>query len=234
MFQAGGHFAYSRRRRHPSAAPFIFGVKNRVEIFDLEKTRAKLSEAIRFVKSLGASGGMLLFVGGKSEAKGAVTLAAESLSMPFVAGRWIGGTLTNFGQIRSRVDRLLDLSLKRDRGELLKYTKKERLLINREIARLQELFTGIIRMKERPKALFVVDPKREETAVTEARKTGIPVVALGSSDCDFSEVSHFIPGNDSSAASISFFVNEIAAAYKEGANERLSENVKSKTQNDDL
>lgn len=221
MFTAGAHFAFSRSRRHPTLAPFIFGVKNRVEIFDLEKTGVLLEKASDFVKKMGIEGRQILFVGGKSEARDAIKTAALSLDMPYVAGRWIGGALSNFKEIRSRVDKFLDLTAKREKGELVKYTKKERLLIDREIEKLDRLFSGLIPMKELPKALFVIDSKHESIAVTEARKAGIPVVALMGSDCDLKDVDYPIPGNDASMASIAFFVNKIVWAYKEGVNERL-------------
>ncbi|MBU6390430.1 30S ribosomal protein S2, partial [Patescibacteria group bacterium] len=190
MFAAGAHFGFARGRRHPTVAPFMFGVKNRVEIFDLEKTAGLLEKTLDYVKTLGREGKMILFVGGKNEARDAIKNAAVSIGMPYVAGRWIGGTLTNFKQIRSRVEKFLDLTEKREKGELTKYTKKEQLLIDREIKNLERFFSGLIPMKELPKALFVIDSRHEKTAVAEARKIGIPVAALLSSDCDLSEVAY--------------------------------------------
>ncbi|MSR78656.1 MAG: 30S ribosomal protein S2 [Candidatus Taylorbacteria bacterium] len=225
MFSAGAHFAFSRSRRHPSTAPYIFGVKNRVEIFDLEKTVGLLETAEAFARKLGLEGKQLLFVGGKSEARDAIKQAALSLDMPYVAGRWIGGTLSNFKEIRSRVDRFLDLTAKREKGELSKYTKKERLLIDREIDKLDRFFSGLIPMKEMPKAVFVIDSKHEKIAVTEAKKAGIPVIALTGSDCNLKSVDYAIPGNDASTASIAFFTGKIVWAYKEGRNEKLKAEV---------
>jgi small subunit ribosomal protein S2 len=219
MFNAGAHFAFSKSRRHPSVAPYIFGAKNKVEIFDLEKTTALLDEVKNYVKTLGKDGKMILFVGGKSEARNAVKNAALSLGMPFVDGRWLGGTLTNFAQLRKRVEKMEKLTVEREKGELAKYTKKERLLIDREIAKLERFFSGIVSMKELPKALFVVDPKKEKNAVKEAQDMGIPVVALAGSDCDLKEVTHAIVGNDASETSIQFFVNEIVKAYNDGKKE---------------
>lgn len=215
MFKVGAHYGYAKTRRHPSTTPYILGLKNRVEIIDLEKTKALLEAAKAFVKTLGAEGKTLLFVGGKQEATDAVRAGAVEAGMPYVSGRWIGGTLTNFAQIRSRVDTLLDLKAKREQGELAKYTKKEQLLISREIARLEELFGGIVNMKAVPSALFIVDPKEEKTAASEALRLKIPVVALASSDCDVSAIAHPIVANDASMGSIRHFVNEIAKAYNE-------------------
>jgi len=216
MFSVGAHFGYSKSRRHPSVKPYIFGAKNRVEIFDLEKTKSLLEGAKNYIKNLGTLHKQILLVGGKNESKEAIKGAGMSLGMPYVAGRWIGGTLTNFAEIRSRVDTMIDLLNKREKGELVKYTKKERLLIDRDIERLQTFFTGLVPMKSLPTALFVIDPGKENIAVAEADKVGIPVVALMSSDCNLKEVAHPIVGNDSSIKSIRFFVEEIVSAYKEG------------------
>ncbi len=213
MFKAGAHFAFSKTRRHPTIAPFIFGVKNKVEIFDLEKTSTILAEAKAFVESLAKEGRIILFVGGKSEARNSIKIGAMSLNMPYVDGRWIGGTLTNFTQIKKRVEKMEKLTQEREKGELAKYTKKERLLIDREIANLERFFSGIVSMKEMPKALFVVDPKKERTAVKEAQDMGIPVIALLGSDCNIKEVDFPIVGNDASQSSIAFFVQEITKVY---------------------
>lgn len=216
MFKAGAHFAFNRSRRHPSAKPFIFGAKNRVEIFDLEKTSEKLEAAKAFIASIAATGKQVLFVGGKSESREIIKNAAESVGAPYVAGRWIGGTFTNFIEVRKRIEKMESQISKREKGELGKYTKKERLLIDREIANLERFFGGLTSMKELPKAVFVIDPKREAIAVTEAQKVGIPVVALSGSDCNLADVEQAIPGNDSSVSSIAFFVNEIIEAYRQG------------------
>ncbi len=215
MFRSGFHFGVSRSRRHPSTKPYIFGVKNKTEIFDLEKSEAALLAALEFVKKIAASGKQVLFVAGKSEAKEALRGAAERIRQPFVAGRWIGGTLTNFKEIRKRIDKFESRQAEKEKGELAKYTKKERLLIDREIAKLETMFGGIVSMKDKPGALVVIDPKREAIAVEEARQTLVPVVALASSDCDFSLVSYPVPGNDTQKASIAFFLNEVSKAYGE-------------------
>jgi small subunit ribosomal protein S2 len=216
MFKAGAHFGLSKSRRHPSVKPLIFGAKNKVEIFDLEKTKEYLDKAKAYVAGIAKNNGMVLFVGGKNEARNAVTTAANEIAMPFVAGRWIGGTFTNFPQIRKRVERFEMLNMQKDKGELSKYTKKERLLIDREIANLERFFGGIVSMKEMPKAIFVIDAKREHIAVTEAHKAHIPVIALCGTDCNIKDVEFPVPGNDSSLSSIQFFLSEITKAYKDG------------------
>lgn len=219
MFKAGAHFGFSKTRRHPSVAPYIFGIKNKVEIFDLEKTSALLEKAKAYVASLGKEGKTILFVGGKSEARNAVKNGALSVNMPYVDGRWIGGTLTNFVQIRKRVEKLERLTSEKEKGELAKYTKKERLLIDREIANLERFFSGVASMKELPKALFVVDPKKEKTAVQEAEYMGIPVIAIAGSDCNIKAIDYPIVGNDSSQTSINYLTQEITKAYFDAKSE---------------
>lgn len=216
MFAAGAHFGYSRSRRHPSAKPFIFGVKNKVEILDLEKTSIELEKAKGFVKSLAVGGKQILFVGTKNEAKRAVEAGAGAVDMPFVVERWVGGMLTNFPEIKKRIALLEDLRNKKEKGELAMYTKKERLLIDKDVERLERNFAGIVSMRNMPVALFVVDPKKEAIAVKEAQFLGIPVIALASSDCNLKDVDYAIPGNDSSVSSITFFVDQIVQAFKEG------------------
>lgn len=216
LFSVGAHFGFVKSRRHPTAKPYIFGVKNKIEIFDLEKTKGKLSEALEFIKHLASKNGILLFVGGKNEARAAVTACAESIDMPYVAGRFIGGTLTNFPEIRKRVEKLESLVSQKEKGELAKYTKKERLLIDREIERLTEFFYGLSLLKRLPQAVFVIDAKKESIAVKEARKMSIPVIALCGSDNDLESADYPIPGNDASRASIEFFLSRAAEAYKAG------------------
>lgn len=217
MFDAGAHFGYVKSRRHPSVKAFLFGQKQRVEIFDLEKTNDALLAAQAFVEELGTTGKKVLFVGGKPEARRIVKTAALSASMPYVDGRWIGGTLTNFKEIKKRVERLETLLVQRERGELAKYTKHERLLIDREIAKLEKMYGGLRTLGDSlPAALFVVDSKHEHIAVEEAKKSRVPVVALTNTDCDISFIDFPIPANDAVAKSITFFVHEITEAYKKG------------------
>lgn len=213
MFKAGAHFAFSKTRRHPTVTPYIFGVKNKVEIFDLEKTEVLLENAKAFVSSLAKEGKAILFVGGKSEARNSIKSGALSINMPYVDGRWIGGTLTNFTQIRKRVEKMEKLVSEKEKGELAKYTKKERLLIDKEIANLERFFSGIVSMKDLPKAIFIVDPKKEKTALKEAKDMGIPVIALAGSDCNIKGLDFPMVGNDSSQTSVNFFVQEIVKAY---------------------
>ena len=216
LFEAGAHFGFPRARRHPTAAPFIFGTKDRTDIFDLELTGKRLAAAQEFASSLASGGKQLLIVGGKNEALGIVKEVAERIGMPYVAGRWIGGTLTNFKNIRKRIDRLQKFMAERDSGELEKYTKKERLLIDREIDNLLSRFGGLVSMTDLPGALFVIDSRHEETAVKEANQLGIPVVGLSNSDCDFARVQYPVPANDTSVKSIRLVAEAIAESYTAG------------------
>ena len=216
MFKVGAHYGFIKSRRHPTTKPFIFGVKNRIEIFDLEKTSVQLETAIEFVKKIASTGKQIVFIGSKSEARQAVKEAAERIAQPYVAGRWIGGTFTNFEVIRKRVEKLLDLTSKREKNELAKYTKKERLMIDRDIEKLNDLFGGITSMNHLPGAVFIIDPKKEYIAVAEAVQRNIPIIALAGSDCDVSNITYPVVANDASIDSVAFIADKISAAYAEG------------------
>ena len=216
MFTAGAHFGLGRSRRHPTVSPYIFGTKNTTDIFDLEKTADILEKTKAIIVSLAKESKTVLFIGGKKEASIAVKNAAMSINMPYVDGRWIGGTLSNFGQIRKRVDRYEKLIADKEKGELVKYTKRERMLIDKEIASLEKMFYGIVGLKKIPEAVFIIDPRREKNAVKEAQDMGVTVIALAGSDCNISEVKYPIVGNDASKASIQFFLGEIVKAYQAG------------------
>lgn len=216
MFEAGVQYGYSRRRRHPSTKELIFGVKNRVEIWNLEKTVNYLNKAKEFVSTMAKEGKPILFVGGKNEARSIVRGAAESLGLPYVAGRWIGGSLTNFPEIKTRISRYEKLLEDREKGELLKYTKRERMMFDKEIEKLERNFKGLVPMKAMPGALFIIDPKAEHIALSEAKRAGIKTIALLNTDCDLRSVNYPIPGNDTSVESIRFVVKELSQAYEDG------------------
>jgi len=213
LFAAGAHFGYSPSRRHPSLKSYIFGSKGNTELFDLEKTSVALETALQFVGTLASNRKTVLFVGGKAEAKGIVKRVAERLNQPYVASRWIGGTLTNFSEIRKRLNRLSDLTTMREKGELMKFTKLERLLIDREITDLENTFGGLKGVTKLPDAMVIVDPRHESGAVDEAALVRIPTVAIMNSDCDRAKITYPIPANDASVHSISAILDEIATAY---------------------
>jgi small subunit ribosomal protein S2 len=178
LFTVGAHFGYSRTRRHPSTAKYLFATKNKVDIIDIEKTEVMLAKATDFMKSLGEKGKTVIFVGTKPEAKESTRLAAESLDKPFVVSRWVGGILTNFPEIKKRLNRLEELRAAKISGDLAKkYTKKEQLLIAREVAKMEDLFSGIVSLKGLPDALLIVDPKKEMNAFLEAKKQSSQLTA---------------------------------------------------------
>ena len=223
LFKVGAHFGFSRSRRHATMKPLVYGSKNRTDILDLTKTVPLFETALAFVRASAAHGKTFLFVGGKPEMKALLKDAAEEAKMPYVAGRWLGGTLTNFSEIRRRVKRMVELSTDRDAGTLAKkYTKRERLMIDREIARLEEKFIGLTTMEKLPDVLVVVDTRAEAIAVAEANTLGIPVVGIMNSDCDFSQVAYPVVGNDASQESVKLFLAEIVAAYRDGVAGRVA------------
>jgi small subunit ribosomal protein S2 len=213
LFSIGAHFGYAPSRRHPSTAEFIFGQKGGAEIFDLEMTADRLTKALAFVAELAAARKTILFVSGKAEGRESLKRAAERVNMPFVASRWIGGSLTNFAEIKKRLNRLTEISDMNTSGEIAKYTKRERLLMDREAADLEVMFGGLRGLARMPDAMFVIDPKQEAGAVAEAVQLNIPVIALLNSDCDRRNIAYPIPGNDASQHVITYVVDEVARAY---------------------
>ncbi|MDO8548167.1 MAG: 30S ribosomal protein S2 [bacterium] len=213
LFEVGAHFGYAPSRRHPSASGYIFGAKGGTEIFDLEKTAKLLAEALEYVKTLAAQRKVILFVGGKAEAREAIVRTAERLGLPYVASRWIGGSLTNFSEIKKRLARLAEINDMHQTGESAKFTKMERLLMDREASDLERMFGGLKGMQKMPDAMFVIDPRQESGALAEARQLNIPIIALMNSDCDRTLVTHPVPGNDASMRVITYVLDEAAKVY---------------------
>lgn len=216
MFTAGVHYGYGKSRRHPSVTSYIYATKNSSDIIDLEKTSAMLGVACQFAHSLGARNKVILFVGTKPEAKETVKRVAESLNMPYVTERWIGGTLSNFGEIKKRIAALETYHKDSQGGELKKYTKKERLMLAKEMEKLAKYYTGLLGLKKAPDALFVIDAKKEYIAATEARDGGVSVIALINSDSDIKNIDFPIVGNDASIPSIKLVAEAVSKAYKAG------------------
>lgn len=216
MFRAGLHFGYSRSRRHPKMAPYLFGIRNNVEIFDLEKTRVQLIRAMQFLEQLGQQRKTALFVGTKPSLRGIVEKTARTIAMPYVSERWLGGTLTNFKIIQQRVERMNDLKRQHADGALHRYTKKERLLFNRELAALEKHFGGIGTMTALPAALVVIDPGEEATAMREAARMRIPTVAVMNVDCDPSKATYPVPANDAALSSVEYIFEKFAKSYAKG------------------
>jgi len=226
MFKTGAHFGYSRSSRHPKMKAFLFGLRNNIEVFDLEKTQKKLDEAKEFVKELGRNKKQVLFVGTKSEVKELTKKYAEEISMPYVLERWLGGFLTNFSELKKRREHMQDLMQKKESGELSKYTKKEQLMIEKKVTKLKRYFSGVENMDSMVSALVVVDTKQEKISVTEANKMSIPVVGIMNSDCNPEDAKYVIPANDNSVASVEYFLKDLVGAYKEGLKEAIIEEAK--------
>lgn len=216
LLEAGSHFGHQVRRWNPKMAPYIYAQSDGVHIFDLTKTREAILEACEFLTKVVKDGGVILFVGTKRQAKVIVERAAKNSGMPFVTSRWMGGSLTNFEQMKRSVRKLEELKKDMADGKYNDYTKKERLLLDREIAKLERDFGGVISLKQLPQAIFVVDTKEERTAVLEARKLGIPVVGIVDTNSDPTIVNYPIPANDDAVKSIELLVGLAEKAVWEG------------------
>jgi len=216
LLETGVHFGHRTRKWNPRMKPFIFTERNSIHIIDLQQTLEALEEAYGLVRDTVSEGGRLLFVGTKRQAQETIQTEAERCSMPYVNARWLGGTLTNWRTIRSRIDELEELERRRDAGEFELLTKKEALTLNRRIERLEERLSGIRGLKKVPNMLFVVDVRREETAVHEANLLNVPVIALVDTNCDPSGVDYVIPSNDDAIRAIKLLTSTIANAAQEG------------------
>lgn len=218
LFNAGSHFGFRKSRRHPTVVPYLFTTKEGVDIFDLEKTTSSLDTAKEVLKQAGLTGKTVLFVGTKDESAKLVKSVAERAKSPYVVNRWIGGMLTNTSEIKKRINRLEALNAERESGELeRKYTKKERVMIGREVDKLNFNFAGIAEMKRKPDYMVVVDPRHDSIAVSEAIASKVPLIAIMGSDCDASQIDYPVVANDSLQASVEILINELATAYEEGA-----------------
>ena len=217
LFDTGAHFAQVKSRRHPSMKPYVVGTKGRQEIFDLVKTSEQIESAKAAMTAFAKEGKTILFVGGKVEVAALVKKAAESINSPYVAARWLGGTISNWVEIKKRVDRLADLTEKEAAGTLAKqHTKLELVMIDREKKRLEERLDGITTMTKKPDALLVVDTKHEKHAVKEARAAGIPIIAIMSSDCNLKEASFPIVANDTSREAVGLILKDLTTAFQTG------------------
>lgn len=215
LLKAGVHFGHLTRRWDPKMKPYIFMERNGIHIIDLQKTLKNLQRAYDAVKAVATENEPVLFVGTKNQAKDVVKAEAMRCEMPYMVERWLGGTLTNFSTIKKSIRHLEYLEKLQLDGTIEKYTKKERLRIEREIEKMKKVFAGIQDMKRLPGMLFVVDIKKEDIAVKEARKLGIPIVAIVDTNCDPDEVDYPIPGNDDSTKSIALITRVIADAVIE-------------------
>jgi small subunit ribosomal protein S2 len=225
LLETGVHFGHRTRKWNPRMKPYIFTERNGIHIIDLQLTLEAIEQSYALIRDVVAGGGSLLFVGTKRQAQETIETEALRCSMPFVNSRWLGGTLTNWRTIRSRIDELAELERKRDAGEFEQLTKKEALLMNRQIERLLARLGGIREMRVLPKLLFVVDVRREETAIHEANLMSIPVIALVDTNCDPRGIDYVIPSNDDAIRAIKLIAAKIADAALEGRALRKDEEV---------
>ena len=226
LLEAGVHFGHQTRRWNPKMKPYIFGARNGIHIIDLQKTVRLIRIAYDFIVRTVADGYPILFVGTKKQGHESVVEESERCGMFYVINRWLGGTLTNFQTIKKSITRLKELEQMKEDGSINRYTKKEILKMDKELFKLERNLGGIKNMDELPGAVFVVDPKREKIAVREARKLGIPVIAIADSNCDPDDIDFIIPGNDDAIRAIRLICSKVADATIEGhalAEQRLRE-----------
>jgi small subunit ribosomal protein S2 len=223
LLEAGVHFGHQTRRWNPKMSRYIFTERNGIYIIDLQKTVKKVEEAYNFVRDLAGEGKTMLFVGTKKQAQDSVKEEAERSGMYYVNQRWLGGTLTNFGTIRKRIERLHELERMQEDGTFDVLPKKEVIQLHKEMDRLEKFLGGIKGMKSLPGALFIVDPRKERIAVAEARKLGIPIVGIVDTNCDPDEIDYVIPGNDDAIRAVKLLTAKIADAIMEGVQGTVEE-----------
>ena len=216
LLEAGVHFGHQTRRWNPKMAPYIYTERNGIYIIDLQKTVKKLEEAYNFVRECSANGGYVLFVGTKKQAQDAIKEEAARCGGYYVNARWLGGMLTNFRTMRTRIDRLAQLRKMEEDGTFAMLPKKEVIKHQGEIEKLEKYLGGVKEMKKLPAALFIVDPRKERNAIAEARKLNIPIVAIVDTNCDPDEIDYVIPGNDDAIRAIRLIAAAMASAAIEG------------------
>lgn len=234
MLKAGVHFGHQRSRWHPKMKPYIFGIRNGVHIIDLDKTLEELEKSAAYVKNLAASGKLILFLGTKRQAREIIKEAAKSCGMPYLVERWIGGLITNFDEFKRRLKKYKSLKEMVATGEVEKYTKKERSTIGKQIEKMDKYLSGLTALDHIPDAIYIADVRVEKTALTEARRINVPVVAVCDSNVDPTKVQYPIPGNDDAVNAIRLIANVIAKAVSEGRAEYEKNRVEIKAKEDKL
>lgn len=226
MLKAGVHFGHKASLWNPKMASYIYTKRNNIHILDLEKTRAKLMEALNFAEDLSSKGGTILFVGTKRQAKEEAKKAAESCGMPYVVTRWLGGTFTNFRTIQKTIKKMERLEKLIADGDISKYTKKEQLMIKREIEKMKTFFSGIKEMKKLPEAIFVLDTKYDHIPVNEAKQSGVKIIGLVDTNSDPTKVDFIIPSNDDAIKVITFMAQALSEAILAGKSKYAESIVK--------
>lgn len=216
MLQAGVHFGHQKSRWHPKMEPYLFGVRNGVHVIDLDKTVEALENSLEYAKTLASKGKVILFVGTKRQAREAIKEAAEKCGMPYITERWIGGLITNFDEFKRRMKKYKGLKEMIATGEVEKYTKKEQVSIKKEIEKMDRYLAGLVNLEKVPDAIYIADLRVEKTALAEAVRIGVPMIAVCDSNVDPTKVEFPIPANDDAVNSIKMVVNLIAEAINEG------------------
>jgi small subunit ribosomal protein S2 len=209
MMQAGLHFGHRSSRIHPKMKPYLQGVKNNIHIINVEKTAEKLEETLKFIKEIVSEGKILVLVGTKIQVKNLVKETAKECQLPYVSERWLGGTFTNFGIIRKRIEYFKDLEKKRDSGEMEKYTKKERAKFDHKIKGMEIKFGGIKNLERLPDVIFVLDMKKDELAIKEARDAGVKVIGISDTNTDPTLADYVIPANDDAISSVKYILEKV-------------------------
>lgn len=222
LLEAGAHFGHQTKRWNPKMGEYIYGVKDGISIFDLIKTKEKLEEALKILDEAAKSHKLVLFLGAKRQVQVKMREVAEAVGAPFVVERWLGGTLTNFDQIKKSVHKLADMKKAREEGEYKEFTKKERLLIDREIEKLEKTVGGLAQLNRNPDIIFVVDTHKEASAVAEAKKMGVPVMGIVDTNADPTDITWPIPMNDDASAALDYVLDLVKSAM-------TSPQVKAKT-----
>jgi len=216
LLEAGSHFGHQSRRWNPKMSPFLYTVREGVHIFDLAQTSKRLAQACAAAKDMVSQGQDIVFVGTKRQAQSIVAEAAQKAGAPYINARWLGGVLSNWSQIEKSIKKLIDMKDKRTKGEYKKYTKKENLLLDREISRLERFFGGMAHLTKAPEALFIVDVHREKTAAKEAVAHKVKIFAITDSNADPTVIDYPIPANDDAVKSIKLIVETFARAVADG------------------
>jgi len=220
LLEAGCHFGHQTTRWNPKMSRFIYTSRDGIHIFDLAKTKKGLEEACDFVKKTVAEGGQIIFVGTKRQSQEIIKTTAQTLNMPFIVNRWIGGLLTNWEQVSKRMKHLRELKAGMESGEFKDRTKKERLFISREIAKLEKNFSGLVDLQQIPAAIFVADAKKDDSALKEAARREVKTIAILDTNADPDLVDYPIPANDDAAKSIALIIEAITKSVEEGLKER--------------
>lgn len=229
LLKSGAHFGHKVSKWHPKMAPYIYGNKNGIHIINLEKTVECLERALNYVKTLASSGKIILFVATKEQAREIIKKTAENCGLPYVFNHWVGGMITNFQQIQNRLKYLKKIEDDKDRGKLKKYPKKEQANFDEEIKKLNTMFGGLKKLEKVPDAVFIVDLKREKTAVREARKQGLPIIAMVDTNVNPELATHPIPANEDAVKSLELIITAIGEAVREGRAEFDQKNQENKS-----